>query len=358
MDRVNKRKQKRREIGRGQLVTTPDDLFSGHLSQLRAKRTKVDGCLLGQSQRGASTEHDPLEAPKTLAVLKTVVQESIEDPNVMGSSPEISEAILALSNALKLPGHRVPHSSSKPNLDVYVSQHSNNVEADKARSPELPAVLDPILERSVFTHPACAKAQDEAYDRLEVLGDAYIELIATKLIWNKFPRIPAGRISQIREGLVKNSTLASFAETYGFDRKVLVPAAYSDQAKRWIKTKGDVFEAYVAAVIISDPVEGYQIAENWLRSLWLPMLDNLGHQKTELRAKEELARKVMAKGIKLDYLEERPCVQEKGSGTQRFFIGVYLTGWGWDKKHLGSGQGASKAAAGTMLLKLLYWIPT
>ncbi|KAJ5655624.1 hypothetical protein N7507_007574 [Penicillium longicatenatum] len=212
--------------------------------------------------------------------------------------------------------------------------------------PSLPPIRDNLLQRAVFMHPACGKSNDASYDRLEVLGDAYIELIATKLVWDRYPGIPAGRISQIREGLVKNETLAKFAEAYGFDHKASVPAIYSNQPKRWIKTKGDIFEAYVAAIVLSDPQKGYEMAEEWLIGLWSPILDKLGHQKAELRSKEELAKKVMGKGIKLEYLPERDPIQEKGSGTQMFFIGVYLTGWGWEKMHLGSGQGSSKVEAG------------
>ncbi|CAG8902610.1 unnamed protein product [Penicillium salamii] len=183
------------------------------------------------------------------------------------------------------------------------------------------------LERAVFTHPAMSNNNNMTYDRLEVLGDAYIELIATKIIWDKFPKIPAGRMSQIREILVKNETLAGFAETFGFDRKVSVPPNYNTPSKRWTKTKGDVFEAYVAAVVLSDPVTGYQSAETWLTGLWMPVINSLGHQTGELRSKEALAKKIMGKNVKLDYIEARPSVQHKG-GTQTFFIAVYLTGWG------------------------------
>jgi ribonuclease-3 len=77
----------------------------------------------------------------------------------------------------------------------------------------------------------------------------------------------------------------------------------------------------------------------------MPILKNLGPQKGGLRSKEALAKKIMGKNIKLEYLEDRPSVQLKG-GTQNFFIGLYLTGWGWEKRHLSSGQGLSKAAAG------------
>ena len=53
----------------------------------------------------------------------------------------------------------------------------------------------------------------------------------------------------------------------------------------------------------------------------------------------------MARGVKLDYRDEAPMEQLKG-GMQTYFIGVYLTGWGWENMHLGSGTGLSKVAAG------------
>lgn len=210
--------------------------------------------------------------------------------------------------------------------------------------PPLPQIIDEKLERAVFTHPGMSKDPKISYDRLEVLGDAYIELIATKLIWNKFQQIPSGRISQIRELLVKNETLAEYTTEYGIDKRASVPHDYSSQPKRWTKTKGDIFEAYVAAVILSH-ANGYDIAEQWLSQLWSPKLATIEESHAPSQAKEELAKKIMGKGVKLKYVDERKPTQHEG-GMQTFYIGVYLTGWGWSNKHLGSGQGSNKTIAG------------
>jgi ribonuclease-3 len=191
-----------------------------------------------------------------------------------------------------------------------------------------------------------SKDPKTTYDRLEILGDAYIELISTKLIWNHYQRIPSGRISQLRELLVKNETLADYATKYGLDRRASVPHDYLSQPKRWIKTRGDIFEAYVAAVILSHS-NGYFVAEAWLSQLWSPKLESLEESTSHLHAKQLLAGKIMGKGVKLRYMDERPCIQHEG-GTQTFFIGVYLTGWGWNNQHLGSGQGLNKSVAGNM----------
>lgn len=223
--------------------------------------------------------------------------------------------------------------------------HSHKAKHEEHNLPALPPISDKSLEKAVFTHPGLSNNNNATYDRLEILGDAYIELIATKLVWARFPAIPSGRISQIRELLVKNETLSEYATLYSMDSRASVPQGYLDQPKRWIKTKGDIFEAYVAAIVLSNPVDGFKIVEDWLTQLWIPKLADLGSEKSELQAKEALAKKIMGKGIKLNYVAEREPVLLKG-GTQTFFIGVYLTGWGWDKKHLGSGEGRNKAIAG------------
>lgn len=211
--------------------------------------------------------------------------------------------------------------------------------------PVLPPISNQSLEKAVFTHPGVSNDLKTTYDRLEILGDAYIELIATKIVWDMFPDLSSGRISQIRELLVKNETLSEYASMYGFDRRAVVPQDYLKQPKRWIKTKGDIFEAYVAAVILSDSIDGYRAVEKWLSQLWAPKLTGLDNRQVNLQAKEALAKKIMGKGVKLKYVDERPSVQLKG-GMQTFYVGVYLTGWGWTNKHLGSGEGLNKSIAG------------
>lgn len=275
--------------------------------------------------------------------LRENIQEVKNDTNLLSSKPDIASAISILDTVLsRNEAQSLSHSKKK----TQESSSSAKKSATGSQIPDLPPILDVNLEKAVFTHPTHNSNPNANYDRLEVLGDAYIELMATKLVWDTFPGIPSGRVSQIRELLVKNETLAAFADLYGFSRKEVGTPQFAQNSKLWLKVRGDVFEAYVAAVILSDPINGQGIVERWLTGLWLPKLADLGHQKSELQSKQELAKVVMAKGIKLDYDEEKPSLHAKGTGRQTYYIGVYLTGWGWVKKHLGSGQGLSKNEAG------------
>jgi ribonuclease-3 len=229
----------------------------------------------------------------------------------------------------------------------------NPCQTTSQKTEPLPTIppISPELEKAVFTHQGLAgmhthpTTQEMTYDRLEFLGDAYIEVMATRLIWGSYKSLPAGRMSQIRELLVKNETLNEYALKYDFNKRLKAQEFQREDPKRWLKIVADVFEAYVAAIILSDPVNGFKSAEEWLVQLWQPKLKDVKATAPNLKAKEELARKVMAKGVKLHYRDEAPMEQLKG-GMQTYFIGVYLTGWGWENLHMGSGTGLSKVAAG------------
>lgn len=290
-----------------------------------------------------------------LNTLEKLLGEIIDSPHsaqnhTSAAGSGVVKAAAELAKALKI-ARTSPNASAHTvdyNIDYMHRENlhdASDILEGESGLPVLPLILDEGLQKAVFTHPGLNNNNKTTYDRLEILGDAYIELIATKLVWDKFQDIPSGRISQIRELLVKNETLSEYATRYGFDRRASVPQGYLDQPKRWTKTKGDIFEAYVAAVILSNRDGGFKLVESWLTQLWLPKLTELGIQKSILQAKEALSKKVMAKGVKLDYVDELPPVASKG-GMQTFFLGVYFTGWGWDRKHLGSGQGRNKAIAG------------
>jgi ribonuclease III len=232
--------------------------------------------------------------------------------------------------------------------------HQSNSSQTKPTIPSIPTIPDlppisPENEILVFTHQSAIEGDTttdtKSYERLEFLGDAYIEVIASRLLWNQFPDLPTGRLSRIRETLVKNETLAQFSVMYGFVDRLKFSGSSSNTPGWWTKVKGDIFEAYVAAVILSDP-KGFEMAEDWLTKLWLPILKTVETTSTNLKAKEELAKMILAKGVKINYVDERPMVHDRKGGIETYFVGAYLTGWGWTNQHLGSGKGQNKIIAG------------
>ena len=273
--------------------------------------------------------------------------QSAETPSKKPAS--MSNVVNLQRENAKVPSY-LPSSKATSEPSLYLGNRST--------LPPLPEILDKSLVSTPFTHPGTLHGHsstkiDTSYDRLELLGDAYIELIATRLVFSRFPKMPAGRLSQQRELLVKNETLAEYALAYNFDEKGQLPASMKqggkDSKKKWTKTMGDMFEAYVAAIVLSDPTDGFETAEAWLKSLWESKLSKqptIETQAADPNAKVQLANKVMGKDIKLNYRDEAPPQELRKEGKLIFQIGVYLTGWGWENTRLGTGKGLSKQEAG------------
>ncbi|KAK6430050.1 hypothetical protein LTR95_013803 [Oleoguttula sp. CCFEE 5521] len=247
--------------------------------------------------------------------------------------------------------------------------------------PPLPEILDPTLATAPFTHKSlhgydrATSTSDMTYERLEFLGDAYLEVIASRIIFHHFPKLTAGSQSQVREVLVKNETLAEYARLYGFELRVKV-ADFEQMAadsagkgnKGLNKILGDVFEAYIAAVILSDAENGFAVVEKWLTALWAPKLIDaanshkyrssgtilqhaLGEDTRTIydpTAKATLQKRIQSADAKLSYEPYKAMQELKGDqlGQNRHFIAVYLTGYGLERKCLGKGVGKNKVEAG------------
>ncbi|KAH8820570.1 ribonuclease III domain-containing protein [Xylogone sp. PMI_703] len=249
--------------------------------------------------------------------------------------------------------------------------------------PQLPRILDPTLETAAFTHHGCGSGRitDLSYERLEWIGDAYLYLTSTLLISKTFPALLPGRASQVREMLVKNVTLSGYAKHYGFEARAKLPAEFSGKTKHgpkaqeMVKVMGDIFEAYVGAVILSDPVDGVVRASLWLKDLWaMTIVEDIKENErsglkfdsplwrlrgTEVNPneftksgfvndKEKLSKMIGAKGIKITYKDIGKEHKDPKTNLTMFTVGVYLDGWGEKDKLLGVGTAKGKKDAGNI----------
>lgn len=230
--------------------------------------------------------------------------------------------------------------------------------------PPLPPILSPTLETAALTHSGQKKSpSDLSYERLEWIGDVYLELIASELIFATFPSIPEGEMSRRRELLIRNSTLSAFSVRYGLDKRANFPSEFNltgrpngstAHAKKKEKALADIFEAYVGGVIRSDLVNGYKNAVVWLKALWGPLL------KAEIKVEEGGGRmidKEQNPKVRLEQLIGASCVRIEyrdlpGTGERfvdkqpQFGIGVYFTGWGEENLLLGEAWDFGKKSAG------------
>ncbi len=231
--------------------------------------------------------------------------------------------------------------------------------------PPLPPVLDASLETAALTHSGMRKhLSDPSYERLEWIGDVYLELIASELIAQTFPTLDPGRCSHYREMLVRNSTLGQFSVHYGLDKRANFPAEFglggrpagtTASEKQRAKVLGDIFEAYVGALVRSDPENGMGRAAEWLKLLWGPVLERqIREEETggrvkdrELNPKTQLEQLIGAAGVKIEY-RDLPSSGKKDRDTKQdlFFVGCFLNGWGESNLQLGYGSALGKKEAG------------
>ncbi|RMZ73294.1 hypothetical protein GMOD_00009109 [Pyrenophora seminiperda CCB06] len=257
------------------------------------------------------------------------------------------------SSAIRELDERRPDKVAKVAIPDYVDR---KVRAAKDLPP-LPPISEPHLHDAVFTHrsaifdpsiPGSTLGADLSldYERLELLGDAYIELIASRALYNRFPHVDVPELCTWRERLVENSTLGRFSNAYGFPDRLKHRAVWDKNSKQYHKVVADIVEAYVAAVVLSDPENGFETAEAWLTELWAPQL--LGFREKIIenpQARNELNKLVLGKDVKLITKEERSMTYDQNS-VQCYHIGIYLTGWGYNDEWLGSGDGQNKVQAG------------
>lgn len=311
---------------------------------------------------------------------------------------EITNSETAISKKTqKVDEHQGPSSSSTsrlvpgqglsiPHPAQLTKWTPSDVPSNKEALAPLPPVLDPVLEKASRTHSGVANGLGELnYEKLEWIGDAYLYLVSSAFIFQTFPNLPTGRCSQLRERLIKNEALSEFTVRYGIDKRARLPSEFQPDGRRSggaggtsasktqrKKILGDLFEAYVAAAILSDE-EGLGHVTAWLKTAWGAILHKEikdeyksfhasvvggvsasnpeGPAPTSqqplpsLNAKVVLSQTIGTKGVSITYRDEGE-KKDKNSGLPWYTVGAYYDGLGEKDLCLGYGGGLSKKDAG------------
>ena len=147
--------------------------------------------------------------------------------------------------------------------------------------PPLPPILVPEIRQQVFAHAtsltfsANASHTPQSNERLEFLGDSYLNFCISSILFREFPQLTPGELTALRAGIVSNSNLNIWARAYGFQNDLVMgySMVHLQIPEKALKIIADVFEAYIGGVIISNPQEGKDLVEKWLFALVKPTLD-------------------------------------------------------------------------------------
>lgn len=192
------------------------------------------------------------------------------------------------------------------------------------------------LARLSLTHRSVSSEDPSRNDneRLEFLGDAVLQLVVTRNLYEGFPHLAEGKMAKVRAAVVSRSTLADVARSIGLGELLqLAPSEERSGGRDKDSILADALEAVIGAVFLDGGLE--PVREMILR-LW----------------GDRIAERAKRPGVK-DYktrLQEilatdnnRPEYRTEGSGpdhAREFQSLVFVNG-----DPLGEGLGKSKKEA-------------
>jgi ribonuclease-3 len=189
---------------------------------------------------------------------------------------------------------------------------------------------------TALTHPTVSATRN--YERLEFIGDAAIRLASAEFLWESYPDAKVGDYAAIRSVLVSDRTLAEIAESYGFQRYLLVGGSASGDKAGYHSRLADALEAVAAALYLSH--HDTSLVRPWLDKSFRPLAEQVRQDPARQNYKAALQEWTQGHYRQLpDYRVVEQVTREHHS-DRRFAAEVWL-----HNRCLGRGTGRSIKAA-------------
>ncbi|MBQ9006141.1 MAG: ribonuclease III [Atopobiaceae bacterium] len=194
---------------------------------------------------------------------------------------------------------------------------------------------DSSLVVSAITHPSAAegKAPSASYERLEFLGDAVLGAIVAHEVYQKFPSMDEGQLTDLKIALVSGKMLSAVSESLGLADLILFGVSELGTHTRGMRSAlEDVFESLVGALYED---AGYDVARDFvmrhLGEYMVPETIQLSvNPKTRLQEITQSGNMHMTPTYKLEGSE--------GPAHAKVFTSVALL----EGRRVGRGKGRSK----------------
>jgi ribonuclease-3 len=190
-----------------------------------------------------------------------------------------------------------------------------------------------------FTHRSYLnehkKTALEHNERLEFLGDAVLELVVTKYLYDNFAE-PEGVLTNWRSALVRTESISAAAAREDFEPLLRLSRGEkrgSERARQQILA--NCYESVVGALYLD---KGYDAAKEFIEKSLLPTLQDILKSGSWMDPKSALQELVQNReGFTPIY----KVLKEEGPDHDKLFVvGVFV-----DNKLMGEGSGPSKQAA-------------
>ncbi len=121
------------------------------------------------------------------------------------------------------------------------------------------------LLQLALTHPSVAHEQGapvQTNQRLEFLGDAVLQLVLTRELYEKFPSFDEGPLTKARAKLVNRRTLAEHGRELGLGTHLILSRGEETHGGRERPSAlADVFEALLGAIFLDG---GFDVAQTFI----------------------------------------------------------------------------------------------
>jgi ribonuclease-3 len=135
---------------------------------------------------------------------------------------------------------------------------------------------DPALLRLALTHPSVAHEQGspvQTNQRLEFLGDAILQLVLTRELYEKFPSFGEGPLTKARAKLVNRRTLAERARHLGVGEHLILSRGEETHGGRERPSAlADTYEALLGAILLDG---GFDAARHFILGQFQPAFGGL-----------------------------------------------------------------------------------
>ena len=169
-------------------------------------------------------------------------------------------------------------------------------------------------------------------ERLEFLGDAVLELVATEYLYRNFPN-PEGELTNFRSALVNYRLLSTIAKEIGIENFIyLSHGEAKDTGRARQVILANALEALIGAVYLD---QGMEPAKKFIEDFVLTKLPAIINEQAYLDPKSKLQELVQER---LSITPIYKVISESGPDhAKNFVIGVYIS-----DRLIGEGTGPSK----------------
>lgn len=182
-------------------------------------------------------------------------------------------------------------------------------------------------------NPSCVISDNE---RLEYLGDAVLDFVVAELLYQRFPEMREGELTRLRAALVREQTLAHFANAWQLGQFLFIGRGEATSGGRTRPTTlCAVFEAVIGALYLDQGIEAVRVV---VRRLFVSEAERLVQEDLLTDAKSRLQEFTQGE---LQLVPVYRIVAENGPDHAKEFSVEVLVG----KEVYGRGVGRSKQTA-------------